>query len=92
MEKLNIHLSEQEIFGYCKIFESNKDFLELHQYASIRKIVNYLAKQIAKKEKGKAYQLSSDVSCISSDEMKCYQTYIRSWKDILDGQKSWNMI
>ena len=83
MEKLNIHLSEQEIFGYCKIFESNKDFLELHQYASIRKIVNYLAKQIAKKEKGKAYQLSSDVSCISSDEMKCYQTYIRSWKDYI---------
>ena len=57
--------------------------MELHQYASIRKIVNYLAKQIAKKEKGKAYQLSSDVSCISSDEMKCYQTYIRSWKDYI---------
>ena len=54
MEKLNIHLSEQEIFGYCKIFESNKDFLELHQYASIRKIVNYLAKQNCEERKRKS--------------------------------------
>ena len=68
MEKLNIHLSEQEIFGYCKIFESNKDFLELHQYASIRKIVNYLAKQIAKKEKEK--HISCPVMCLVSVVMK----------------------
>lgn len=53
MEKLKIHLSEQEIFAYCKIFESNRDFLELNQYASIRKIVNYLAKQIEKRRKRK---------------------------------------
>ena len=83
MEKRNVHLSEQEILGYCKIFESNKDFLELHQYASIRKIVNYLGKQISKDVKGKAYKLSSDVSGISSAEMKYYQTYIRSWKDYI---------
>ena len=83
MEKRNIHLSEQEILGYCKIFESNKDFLELHQYASIRKIVNYLGKQISKDVKGKAYKLSSDVSGISSAEMKYYQTYIRSWRDYI---------
>lgn len=84
MEKLKIHLSEQEIFAYCKIFESNRDFLELNQYASIRKIVNYLAKQIEKEEKGKAYKLSGDVSGISHVEMKCYQTYIRSWKDYIE--------
>ena len=84
MEKLKIHLSEQEIFAYCKIFESNRDFLELNQYASIRKIVNYLAKQIEKEEKGKAYKLSGDVSGISHAEMKCYQTYIRSWKDYIE--------
>lgn len=84
MEKLKIHLSEQEIFAYCKIFESNRDFLELNQYASIRKIVSYLAKQIEKEEKGKAYKLSGDVSGISHVEMKCYQTYIRSWKDYIE--------
>lgn len=84
MEKLKIHLSEQEIFAYCKIFESNRDFLELNQYASIRKIVSYLAKQIEKEEKGKAYKLSGDVSGISHAEMKCYQTYIRSWKDYIE--------
>lgn len=84
MEKLKIHLSEQEIFAYCKIFESNRDFLELNQYASIRKIVSYLAKQIEKEKKGKAYKLSGDVSGISHVEMKCYQTYIRSWKDYIE--------
>ena len=84
MEKLKIYLSEQEIFAYCKIFESNRDFLELNQYASIRKIVSYLAKQIEKEEKGKAYKLSGDVSGISHAEMKCYQTYIRSWKDYIE--------
>lgn len=57
--------------------------MELHQYASIRKIVNYLGKQISKDVKGKAYKLSSDVSGISSAEMKYYQTYIRSWKDYI---------
>ena len=81
MEKLNIHLSEEEILGYCKMFENNKDFLKLHQYAPIRKIVNYLAKQIAKEEKGRAYSLVSDTSDISDAEIKCYQTYMRSWKD-----------
>lgn len=71
-------------FAYCKIFESNRDFLELNQYASIRKIVSYLAKQIEKEKKGKAYKLSGDVSGISHVEMKCYQTYIRSWKDYIE--------
>ena len=63
------------------MFENNKDFLKLHQYAPIRKIVNYLAKQIAKEEKGRAYSLVSDTSDISDAEIKCYQTYMRSWKD-----------
>ena len=58
--------------------------MELNQYASIRKIVSYLAKQIEKEEKGKAYKLSGDVSGISHAEMKCYQTYIRSWKDYIE--------
>ena len=43
----------------------------------------HLAKQIEKEEKGKAYKLSGDVSGISHAEMKCYQTYIRSWKDYI---------
>ena len=46
--------------------------------------MNYLAKQIEKEEKGKAYKLSGDVSGISHVEMKCYQTYIRSWKDYIE--------
>ena len=58
--------------------------MELNQYASIRKIVSYLAKQIEKEKKGKAYKLSGDVSGISHVEMKCYQTYIRSWKDYIE--------
>ena len=51
MEKLNIHLSEEEILGYCKMFENNKDFLKLHQYAPIRKIVNYIRQSRLQKKK-----------------------------------------
>lgn len=87
MEFLELYLSEKEILAYCKIFNNNESFLELRCYATIRKIVNYIGKQIARSGKGKAYTLSSDVSFVTKLEQVEYQNYLSSWKDYIGWAK-----
>lgn len=87
IECLELYLSEKEILAYCKIFNNNESFLELRCYATIRKIVNYIGKQIARSGKGKAYTLSSDVSFVTKSEQVEYQNYLSSWKDYIGWAK-----
>ena len=88
LEEGKVKLNEKEIYNFQFLYDSRvSNLIQYNEYAPLKKIVNYLLKQLANDYGIPIYTLGSDLEVLSGEQIRQFWNYSKDWGDYMGWSK-----
>ena len=88
LEKEAIKLNEKETYNFTFLYDSKiTPLIEYREYAPIKKIVNYLLKQISGPYENERFTLDSNIELLTEKQIREFGNCANDWMDYMEWSK-----
>lgn len=88
LEKEDINLNEKETYNFTFLYDSRiTTLIEYREYAPIKKIMNYLLKQISGPFKNERFTLDSNLELLTEKQIREFGNCANDWMDYMEWSK-----
>ena len=88
LEKEAINLNEKETYNFTFLYDSRiTNLIEYRGYASVKKIINYLLKQISDPYENERFTLDSNLELLTEKQIREFLNCVNDWMDYMEWSK-----
>ena len=88
LEEGKVKLNEKEIYNFQLLYDSRvSNLIRYNEYAPLKKIVNYLLRQLANDYRVPVYTLGSNLEVLSGEQIRQFWNYSKDWGDYMGWSK-----
>ena len=88
LEKEDINLNEKETYNFTFLYDSRiTTLIEYREYAPIKKIMNYLLKQISGPYENERFTLDSNLELLTEKQIREFGNCANDWMDYMEWSK-----
>ena len=88
LEKETINLNEQETYNFTLLYDPKiTTLIEYSEYAPIKKIMNYLLKQISSPYENERFTLDSNLGLLTEKQIREFGNCASDWMDYMEWSK-----
>ena len=88
LEKETINLNEKETYNFTLLYDPKiTTLIEYREYAPIKKIMNYLLKQISASHENERFTLDSNLGLLTEKQIREFINCVNDWMDYMEWSK-----